>query len=481
MKRRNTFSRMILLTMALALVAAACGEAEVVTETVIVEVEVPGDTVVVEVEVPTGGELVTIVARCKAAPPVEDGRCNNLLSGVVAANATLEAAGDSRRVQVETIQDNADWGDYRTEFELASDAGQAPDIIVSGHEDIGTWATSGIIADVTDMLGDYPEFDDVIDSLWASTELNGRRWGVPQDAEARPLYYRMDLLLELGWSQDEVDSLPARLASGEFTWEDMINTAEEAVIAGVVDPGNGWWHRPSNGPDFLYYYYAAGGELLDESGALIYDTAAAQLVYEFVGDAVARDVLVSTRLDGDWTSWNSSVANGDVLFWFGGSWQWADWAVNFVLEGGEEYLFETTGFGPIPALAGGTNKPITLTHPLVYMVSSATENVDLALLVISKATTTALNGDYSVASGHLSILNSAANYEPYTSSEFLADVGALLEFTTFLPNSPFYSSWSEGYYLGLQAIESGDLDPAGAVEVVVAQLQNELGDNVIIR
>ncbi len=116
MKRRNMFSRMILLTMALALVAAACGDAEVVTETVIVEVEVPGDTVVVEVEVPTGGELVTIVARCKAAPPVEDGRCNNLLKGVVAANAQLEADGDPRRVEVQTIQDNADWGDYRTEF-----------------------------------------------------------------------------------------------------------------------------------------------------------------------------------------------------------------------------------------------------------------------------------------------------------------------------------------------------------------------------
>ena len=138
MKRRNMFSRIILLTMALALVAAACGDgdAEVVTETVIVEV--PGDTVIVEVEVPAEGELVTIVARCKAAPPVEDGRCNNLLKGVVAVNAQLEADGDPRRVEVQSIQDNADWGDYRVEFELASDAGQAPDIIVSGHEDIGT-------------------------------------------------------------------------------------------------------------------------------------------------------------------------------------------------------------------------------------------------------------------------------------------------------------------------------------------------------
>jgi len=295
------------------------------------------------------------------------------------------------------------------------------------------------------------------------------------------MYYRKDLLLELGWSQAEVDALPADLASGAFTWEDMFDTAEAAVAAGVVEPGNGWWHRPTNGPDFLYYYYAAGGELLDPSGALIYDTAAAEQVYALVGDAVSRDILVGTRLDGDWTNWNSGVASGDVLFWFGGSWQWADWAANYVAEGGEEYLFDTTGFGPIPALAAGINVPITLTHPLLYMVSSGSENPDLALMVISKATTTELNTEYAVASGHLGILESQATFEPYTSAVFLSQVAPLLEFTTFLPNSPFYSAWSEGYFLGLSAVESGAATPAEAVQIVIDQLQNELGDNVIIK
>ncbi len=123
--RRKTHSRtLIVLTMAFALVAAACGDAdEQTTETVIVEVEVPGETVVVEVEVPAEGELVTLVARCRAKPPIEDGRCNNLLRGVVEANAVLEADGDLRRVQVEIIQDNPDAGDYVTEFELASAKG----------------------------------------------------------------------------------------------------------------------------------------------------------------------------------------------------------------------------------------------------------------------------------------------------------------------------------------------------------------------
>jgi len=489
MKRKETrFRAIILLGMVLALVAAACAgagdDSGSPPETVIVEV--PGETVTsiveVEVEVPTGGELVTLVARCRAKPPIEDGRCNNLLRGVVDANAALAAAGDDRRVEVRIIQDNPAAGDYVTEFELASASGQAPDIIAAGHVNIGTWAASGIIADLTDLLGNYPEFDDVIPSLWASTELNDRRWGVPQDAEARPLYFRKDLLLELGWSQAEVDSLPARLASGEYTWEDMFDTAEEAVNAGVVDPGFGWWPRPKNGPDFLYFYYAAGGDVLDDSGSVIYDTAAALKVYEIMEDAVARDIMVDTRLDGDWGSWHNGVALGSVLFWYAGSWQWAEWAELFVADlGGEEYLFENVGFGPIPALAAGTNTPITLTQPFVYMVSSDTENVDLALMVISKATTKELNTEYAVSSGKLAILKSQADYEPYTSARFQSEMAPILEFTTFQPNSPFFSSWSEAYYLGISAVVSGEVTPAEAVDIVVDQLQNELGDNVIVK
>lgn len=464
------------------LVIGACQPQEVVVE-VTREVEVVEEVIKeVEVEVPVGGQVITLTARCKANPPTEDGRCNNLVAAAGAANEALAEMGDERRIEVEKIQDNADWGDYKTEFELASDAGEAPDIIVSGHEHIGDWATAGIIIDVTDQLSAYPEFDDVIDSLWESTELDGRRWGVPQDAEARPLYFNKALLAELGWSQEEIDSLRDRIESGDFTWEDMLDTAEDAVVAGVVAPGNGWWHRPRNGPDFLYYYYAAGGDIAGTGGNLAFDKDAALAVYQVLEDATqTRDILSTTRLDGDWTSWHTGVSGGDVLFAFGGSWNWADWAANYVADlGGETYLFENFGAAPIPGMGAGTGAPITLTHPLVYMVSSQSEHPDLALLLISKATTKELNTPYAVDSGHLGILNSQADYAPYTSARFLSDVLPLLNFTTFLPNSPHWSAWSEAYFLGIQAVESGDLTASEALDVVLDQLQNELGDNVEI-
>jgi inositol-phosphate transport system substrate-binding protein len=85
-----------------------------------------------------------------------------------------------------------------------------------------------------------------------------------------------------------------------------------------------------------------------------------------------------------------------------------------------------------------------------------------------------------VTSGHLGILTSQADYEPYTSAVFLSEVAPILEFTTFQPNSPFFSAWTEAYYLGIAGVLSGDLTPEEAVDVVVDQLENELSDDVII-
>lgn len=464
------------------LVLAACG-ATPEPETVIQTVEVEKTVVqTVEVEASGGGEIVHLVARCKASPPYENGRCDNLVKAVGAANAALAEKGDPRRIELEAIQDDADWGDYKTEFELASQAGEAPDIICSGHEHIGDWATAGYLTDITDMIGDYPEFSDVIDSLWESTKLNGKIWGVPQDAEARPMYYSKILLKKLGWSDDEIENLDDKVYAGEFTWQDMFDVAQEAVEKGVVQEGDGWWHRPSNGPDFLYYYYAAGGQVQEDGfDGLVFDTEAWRKVYNLLYDAAqVRKIIRPNKLDGDWDFHKEYTSKFDkVLFVFEGTWRWASWATNYLQDvGGEEYLWENVGFAPIPANEEGTKKPVTLTHPLLYMISSQSEHPDLALLLISKATVKELNTDYAVASGHLGILKSQSDYPPYKNAKFLSATLPLLEYTTFLPNSPYWSAYSEAYYQGIQAVESGDLKPDEAVEFVKERLQNELGDNV---
>ena len=85
-------------------------------------------------------DTTTITIRCMASPPEEDWRCNNFAE--IEADVEMALGID---LELNLIQDNIGWGDYKQEFVLAAEAGQAPDIILSGHEDIGAWSASGII------------------------------------------------------------------------------------------------------------------------------------------------------------------------------------------------------------------------------------------------------------------------------------------------------------------------------------------------
>jgi inositol-phosphate transport system substrate-binding protein len=141
-------------------------------------------------------DAVTITIRCKASPPTEEWRCNNFSEVVDEVSAELGTT-----IELNLIQDDKDWGDYKTEFVLSSEAGESPDIILSGHEDIGAWAPAGLILPLDDMIAEHPAFEDVVPSLWESMKYEGQIYGVPQDAEARPIFYSKTLLADLGWTQ----------------------------------------------------------------------------------------------------------------------------------------------------------------------------------------------------------------------------------------------------------------------------------------
>ena len=422
-------------------------------------------------------DAVSITIRCIASPPEEDWRCNNFAEVEAEVEAVLGID-----IELNLIQDNASWGDYKNEFVLASEAGEAPDIILSGHEDIGAWAPAGFIIPLDDMIGMHSEFEDIVPALWASQGYAGVIYGIPQDAEARPIFYSKLLLRDLGWSEEDIESLPDRVAAGEFTFADMLATGAEAIEEGVVDSGNGWWHRPSNGPDFLYYYYGHGGEVLDMDGNLVVDRDAIVAAYELLEGAVASGVLRSDIIGIDWNEvWHPSVGSADtVLFAAGGTWNWPNWALNYVADqGGDDYLFENVGLTLIPAM--GTGKAITLTHPLSYLISSGSANPDVAMALIAAITTPEANNRHAIDSFHLGILNAQLESEAYQGNALLSGAHYMLDHTTSLPNHPGWNAWSNAYFLGIQAVETGEADAAGAADIAIAQMENELGDGITVR
>ncbi len=403
-------------------------------------------------------------------------------------NAQLKAEGSEITVEVDPYLDEGDWGNFKKKYSLAADAGEAPAIICSGHEDIPVWSRAGYIVPLADSVSDMkalaPQFDDVIESLWNSSTWQNKVWGVPQDTEARPMYFSKTNLKKLGWDDARIASLPADMAEGRFTLDDVIATAKEAVEKGVVEPGYGYWHRPRKGGDFVQFYKAYGGDLYDAAqDKLIIDRDALVKFYDFQRRTVTEGVTPAKYIGTEWKIWHDVVSNNKALFWNGGTWMWADWAKNYAV-GGEDTLWANVGFGYEPSGIRG-EKGVTLSHPLVYLVSSkdasGNKHQDLAIRLIALMSETERNTRHAVESGHLGILKSQNDFADYKESKFLADVTYLLDNNFYQPNHVMYGLWFDAFWDGMVAAEQGDKTPEEAADDTIKVMKVEIDDQLIIR
>ncbi len=443
----------------------------------------------VETGAPAGGEAAGEAAAPAESGPVEIAvwaQANNVEHWRADGPAQAAEAVEDFDVTVVPTNDSTGWADYKKKVALAADAGEAPDIVLSGHEDVAVWGNAGYIIEFAECRESYPEYDDVIDAIWNSVTWQGKIWGVPQDIEARPMFFHKGKLLELGWTQEEVDSLPQRIRDGEFTLDDMIATAKQAVEAGVVEPGYGYWHRPTKGGDYLQYYHAFGGELYDaEQDKLVVTPSAVEQWFAFQRRVVEEGITPENYIGTEFTIWHETVSAGDVLCWNGGIWQWADWATNYVAEeGGNDYLFEFVGYALQPS--GVRGEPgATLSHPLVYMITtpeaSGKNNQAAACAVLAKTTTPEINTLHAVESAHLGIVKSQADYPDYANDKLLSDTLYMLDYAFYQPNHVMYGPYYDILFDYLVRVENGEISAADGAAQAVQQLQAELGEFLIVQ
>jgi inositol-phosphate transport system substrate-binding protein len=409
-------------------------------------------------------------------------RRDNLISAVAALNSELEKEGSKTKVELDaTFESGGQWGDYLQKFTLAAEAKTSPDIVLAGHENFAPWVGPGYVIELDALMKKHEtKFKDVIPTLWDSVKLKGKTYAIPQDTEARPMYYRKEVLAKLGWSKDKIDGLPEAVKKGEFAWPDFVATATEAIAKGIVGPGMGWYHRPTKGHDHYMFYYQNGGQMQDrESGKLVIVQSALEKHYQVHHDAVrVAKITPDTLYGSQFKQWHETVTAGKVLFYNAGTWTWKEWATTYKVP--EQQLWDNVGFMLIPAASRG-GRPVTLSHPLVYMVTSNSKNPELAFRLIAHATTPELNSRHSVESAHLAILTTQPKDPTYQKDKFLLATGYMSDYTTFIPNHPKYGSYDDVLFRMLGAVEQGQITPKAAVETAVKELQGALKDELIVR
>ncbi len=432
-----------------------------------------------------GGETVKIAVWAQANA-VEHWRADAPAKAADAVNKALEAAGDTRRILVEGQRDDAGWADYKKKFTMAADAGQGPQIVLSGHEDVPTWANAGYIVPFGDCRSKNAEYNNIIESLWAACMWKGELWAVPQDTEARPMFFSKTNLKTLGWSEDQVADLPDKIMAGEYTLEDMIATCKEAIAAKVVEPGYGYWHRTSKGGDFMQYYVAYGGRMYDATlDKLVAVQAALEEWYAFQRRIVEEGITPAGYIGTDGSIFHDTVAHQKCMFWNGGTWHWADQATNYVADlGGQDYLFEHAGYALQPAGRKGFTSG-TLSHPLVYMITSESASgskgyYDLACALLAETSTAEMNTLHAVESTHLGINVKQADYEPYATNRLLRETLYMLDHNYYQPNHVMYGAYFDILWDNMVKAENGELKPDEAAKAAIELLKVELPNDVVI-
>jgi len=430
------------------------------------------------IAVPVFADEVTIKlwSRADRSGPL---RAGNIVSAADQLNNMFEAAGSDTRVKVELIETNNKGFDADALALLkAHSVGDTPDIAVVAHEWIGSFVEAGLAANLEDHIAaNEAMYADMIPELWNSVGYKGERYGVPQDSEIRMFFLNNDILRAAGKSDDFIAALPGRVEAGEFTMFDFCDLAAETVEKGAAKIG--WVHRPNVGPDFQMAMASFGIDIYNENQAKLQITKSGLAdYYGWLKYCVDNGSLPADMTSFSWDSTHAAFRGGEALSKFHGIWNVGAQLKAFGLEGEEDYFNKITWIHAPAGKKGG--QPKNLSHPIVYIVGD-TPNKDLAAMLVAMASQHVPNTAHAVGTNHTPI-----NYGQTSMPEFQEKGWALiagtpmLKYAEFMPNHAKIGQFNAITYTGVQAVETGEMSPEDAAEMVVEELETELGDDVII-
>lgn len=407
-------------------------------------------------------------------------RAGNVMAAVERLNAALAAEGSDTVVELTVNESPASgFDDDALALLRAFGIGEGPDLYVAAHEWICVFADEGFAYDLTDHIAAYPvHYADIYENLWKSTECQGRRYAVPQDAEARMFFYNKKLLREAGYDNDFIESMPDRVLAGEITLDDISAIAKQVVDNTSAEYGI--FHRPSKGPDYIMVFNSYGSSFLDDaSGKLLLEPAKIEAAYGWFERNVAMGVTPGNNTSMEWGNIRDHFyANNNAAFWMYGIWDLGSEAFPRGVPSEKAAFFADWGWvASPPAERGGP--PSSLTHPIVYAVSDVSDNKELAARLIGFASDADLNTAHAVTTTHLGIKTSQLDDPVYQAAWALAEAAPFLEFTKFLPNHADFGALNAIIYQGLQGVEQGRLTAAEAAIFVVEEAQSQFDDVLV--
>jgi multiple sugar transport system substrate-binding protein len=137
---------------------------------------------------------------------------------------------EGKDVTVEFQPQGVDDEDYKTKIALDLQSGKGADIIGMDGIWIGEFAEAGYIAPLSDVGGDQVDswdgWEQIPDAVQNALSFDGDRYGVPQGADGRVLYYNKDLFAQAGLPEDWQPT----------SWDEILDAARDLQKVDGVTP-----------------------------------------------------------------------------------------------------------------------------------------------------------------------------------------------------------------------------------------------------
>ncbi|MBW7881930.1 MAG: sugar ABC transporter substrate-binding protein [Caldilineaceae bacterium] len=146
--------------------------------------------------------------------------------------AAFEAANPTVEVTVET----APFDEYFTKLQTLVAGGTAPDVFELNYENFISYASKGVLLDMTPMANaDATIVERFYPLAYSAFSLNGKQYGLPESFSNVVLYYNKDLF----------DAAGVAYPAPEWTWEDELVAAQQLTnvdegIWGEFSPVQFW-------------------------------------------------------------------------------------------------------------------------------------------------------------------------------------------------------------------------------------------------
>ncbi len=196
------------------------------------------------------------------------------------------------------------FGELKREISQAVLVGNVPDIVNIDNPDHASFASEGILADITDRVNAWGEINEFFDGPRNSVIYDQRYYGVPDNSNTLALYYNKDMFAEAG-----IDAPPAN-------WEEMREysarlTDPDAGVYGITFCAMG---TEEGTFQLLPFLQMAGADVdsLDSPGAV---EALAYLTDLVKNGMASREVVNQAQEDAA-----AQFAAGNAAMAIGGPW-----------------------------------------------------------------------------------------------------------------------------------------------------------------